>query len=155
SIQAPMLPRTLAFLTIAFWLVMMGILFHREIWPELAPGEPPPYVADRVDEANILPRQGKRQAPLTGWNLYRVTQGVESKSFDRVSRIIEYFEGDDTFAFHVSFSELSHEHRSQELPRHYRIDKMDSTYHVTRQGRLVDFEVTTAYTHEADGASFQ
>src|SRR5262245_58802762 len=44
-------PRQLTVAIVVGWLASSGWLFHRELWPNLRPGEPPPYTIDLADEA--------------------------------------------------------------------------------------------------------
>src|ERR1700687_1039638 len=49
-------PRWVIVGIVAFWLVMTGWLFFRELWPRLQPGQPPPFRIDLADEAqNNIP----------------------------------------------------------------------------------------------------
>src|SRR4051794_21174366 len=60
-------PRSVVVAVVVFWLAVMAWLVKREVWPRLAPGEPPPFAVDLLDSTQslILP---------TRWNV-KATRG--------------------------------------------------------------------------------
>ncbi len=49
-------PRGIIAGIVIFWIGMSGWLFFREFWPQLQPGQPPPFRIDLADEAqNNIP----------------------------------------------------------------------------------------------------
>src|SRR5260370_40827114 len=49
-------PRWLTLSIFALWIFMTGWLFVRDYWPQLQPGQPPPFRIDLADEAqNNIP----------------------------------------------------------------------------------------------------
>src|SRR5947209_2315018 len=141
-----MFPRPLALTVVAFWLVMMGCLFVRELWPGLAPGEPPAVVVDRVDEANVNRAQdGRTRAVSRPWAVEK--NGERSA---QLSLSVEYHEEDDSFTLHGHYNEMGLPSAREPLPElhagtapRFRNIIMDSAYRVSRQGVMqgVDLEV--------------
>jgi hypothetical protein len=87
--------RWLSLSIIAFWLAMSGLFFWRDLWPDLRPGEPPPYKADLVEEAQR--RQGHGRP--TTWTVYHndveafmaetwVNHQVEDDTFEMESQLV-------------------------------------------------------------------
>src|ERR1700687_2495311 len=69
---------------VAFWLLITGWLFYRDLWPKWQPGEPPPYTIDLADEAS---------EQKIHWNLLK-----EGEDHGYVQTWVHYHEADDTFA---------------------------------------------------------
>src|SRR5262245_31082585 len=44
-------PRPLSLAIVLFWLGTTGYLFWHDLWPQLQPGQPPPFTIDLVEEA--------------------------------------------------------------------------------------------------------
>jgi len=43
-------PRSITLVIVVFWLAMTAWLLWRDVWPNMAPGEPPPFVITSKDE---------------------------------------------------------------------------------------------------------
>jgi hypothetical protein len=123
-------PRTVTVAIVVFWLGATAWLFVRDIWPELRPGERPPFTIDLSKEA-----LGEKQR--TRWGLHRnglrigytdawTTYDPLSQTYELNTRII--FEKDpqsEKERLRVSLLETSVE-----------VSKMRSAYRVTPEGEL-------------------
>jgi hypothetical protein len=121
--------RWLSLTIIAFWLAVSGWFFWRDLWPDLRPGEPPPYKADLVEEAQRRQGHGRPTTWTVSYN------GVEAFTAETwVNHQVE----DDTFIM-----------ESQLIPRppfrpitpnclpHVELRKGNGSYRVDRDGNLV------------------
>src|SRR5437764_9534885 len=63
-------PRSITLSVLVFWLALTAWLLWRDIWPSIAPGEPPSFAISRMDDtgrsrtvvtwkARNIPRRGK------------------------------------------------------------------------------------------------
>ncbi len=48
-------PRTVTLVIVAFWLGMTAWLVQRDLWPRLAPGQPPDFALDIMDDSQPIP----------------------------------------------------------------------------------------------------
>src|SRR5690242_2176172 len=100
-----MFPRTVTLAVVAFWLAMMGLLFWHDLWPALAPGQPPAFVLELTQETEGIASQQwvvtrrdpevldkERGAPRRGWSLARKDREVY-----QLRIWTEYDKLDDTF----------------------------------------------------------
>jgi hypothetical protein len=55
--------RWLCVVIVAFWLGLNGWLFWHDVWPDLRPGEPPPFTIDLIDEVEL-------NHPEVGWRVF-------------------------------------------------------------------------------------
>ncbi len=115
-------PRWLCVVIVVFWLACNGWLIWRHLLPRVAPGQPPPFAIDLVEEAQT-------QRPAVHWSVYR----DDRKVMQARTRILH--PGRDLFeltAEHlppVGASEVS-------LPP-IRLRRMSSTYRVNSAGELL------------------
>src|SRR2546428_9143554 len=86
--------RSLVLAITLFWIATTGWLFHRELWPRLRPGQPPPYTIDLADEA-------VRKGPKIPWSVFR-----GNKKVGVVQTWIRYREWDDTFELYSDAARL-------------------------------------------------
>ncbi len=117
---------------IAFWLASSGWLFHKEVWPRLRSGEPPPYTIDLADEArqhNIVPIR---------WAIHR--NGVK---IGIAKTTVRFHESDDTFELRGEIESINLGAASI-----VQIREMMGKYRITRDGNLRELEVnlTAAFT---------
>jgi hypothetical protein len=117
-------PRHFVLAIVLFWAATSGWLFHRDLWPKLRPGEPPPFTIDLAAEA-------QRNMPTTFWDVYRGDRRI-----GQAETAIRYREADDTFAL---YSRLSRLQMGPASP--VQVDGMTSTYRVTRAGQLREIQV--------------
>jgi hypothetical protein len=105
-----------------------GWLFHRDLWPKLRFGEPPPFTIDLAAEA-------QRNIPATYWEVYHGDRRI-----GQMETAIRYSEPDDTFLL------VSHVSRLQVGPGSpLRIEHMNSVYRVTREGQLREIQVDVSF----------
>jgi hypothetical protein len=105
---------------VLFWMATAGWLFHRDIWPQLRRGEPPPYYIDLADEARksdlkirwVIKRPGKEREI---GRAYTWTRYVGERS--------------DTF-------ELNFEVKNLDLGL-VQVKRVSGAYQITRQGQLL------------------
>jgi hypothetical protein len=118
-------PRFLSLAIIAFWLATTGWLFQRDLWPQLRPGEPPPYAIDLAFEV---------QDPMPiRWGVFRGSEMV-----GRARSFVHYRAADDTFELHGDLAQAD-KNRPFELiskPASVRLEKAMLMYRVTRAGVL-------------------
>ncbi|HEV3202962.1 MAG TPA: hypothetical protein VGY77_01205 [Gemmataceae bacterium] len=102
---------------ICFWLATTSWLFFRDLWPRLAPGEPPPFTVDLADEASdqkiywAVLKDGANKGYAQTW--------------------VKYYSEDDTFeiAGVIKIWESPHKEGGPDL-------EMESQSRVTREGEL-------------------
>src|SRR5262245_42429700 len=87
-------PRLLCVVIVAFWLGMTAWLFQRDIWPRLAPGEPPPFTVNPADankRADRFPTNwvAVRTAPSGDTEEYRIAL---FRRYDKDSKGEYYYE---------------------------------------------------------------
>lgn len=118
-----MLSRYLTLTIVAFWMVTAGWLFHRDLWPRLRSGEPPPYTIDLADET-------QRQVLSVPWEVWKGEQKIGSAATS-----VEYRAADDTFELIGEFRPLKPLKFAGLLS--VNLDtKMKTMYRVTREGEL-------------------
>lgn len=83
--------RLLLLLILAGWLATVSYFFHRELWPYLRPGQPPPYSINLADETTI------QQTGVWRWTIYRVPERGEPVKVGRAATSLRYHNEDDTF----------------------------------------------------------
>ena len=104
-----------------FWMTTTGWLFHRELWPRLRSGQPPPYTIDLADEA-------LRRGPKIPWNVY-----WKDRKIGVVHSWLKYNESDDTFELHSEAAKLEW---GQIGPFFVYIRDLSGMHRVTREGQL-------------------
>jgi hypothetical protein len=129
-------PRFLTLTIVAFWLATTGWLFYRDLWPQLRPGEPPPYaidLADEVQDPNPIRWTVKRSGTMIG----------------QARTKVKYRADDDTFELHGELSSSDKKKPYIELfggPVGVKLQKLSVMYRVTRTGMLREI-VTDAAAH--------
>jgi hypothetical protein len=113
-------PRWVTVAIVAFWLATSGWYFYREVWPELQPGEAPPYTIDLVDETHQLP------------NFWDVLQG--DKKVGKAHTQINYRKEDDSFELYSKL-DLNFEIAFVLSKLKTEINSI-TTYRTTREGNL-------------------
>src|SRR5437588_196187 len=76
---------------VLFWLGTMSWAFHRDVWPWLRPGEPPPFAIDLADEA------GTQQAGIR-WDVY-----MNDKEKGYANTGVSYNRGADLYELTCTF----------------------------------------------------
>jgi hypothetical protein len=124
-------PRLLCALILIFWAAMSVWLFQRDIWPRLAPGEPPGFDFSPSDET----KQGSRIP--TRWRVTRTRPDGEVERY-----LIQLFSRyDDKDRYH------EYRARMEPAPQRYgesarqQLRRMVSIYRVVSGGTLRDFDV--------------
>lgn len=113
--------RSFVLMITLFWIATTGWLFHRELWPRLRPGQPPPYSIDLADEA-------LRRGPKIPWNV-----SWKEKKIGVVYTRIEYRPSDDTYELRSEAAKLDW---GKVLPLFLQIRDLSGMYRVTREGQL-------------------
>jgi hypothetical protein len=115
-------PRGVIVGIITFWMGMTGWLFFRELWPQLQPGQPPPFRIDLADEA-------QNNIPIR-WSIMK---DEENRGYIRTW--VNFRDQDDTFELVGEFK-LWMTSNTEGQPDFIVLSK----YRVTREGELRDFE---------------
>jgi hypothetical protein len=105
---------------VVFWVATSGWIFHKELWPRLRPGEPPPYSIDLADEARqhyIVPIR---------WRIFR-----EGTYIGVLKTKVKFHEADDTFELTSDVERLDLGKASV-----VHLQSMESMYRVDRDGNL-------------------
>jgi hypothetical protein len=143
-------PRWVTLSIVVAWLGMTAWLFYREVWPQLAPGEPPPFAVDKSDETRLTMR-ASAAGPRTTWKVYR----NDARTYF-LDTWIQYNEPDDSFLLRAEFRIVAEEAQRGGigglLPQFADI-KMDSWYQITREGDLRDIGLDTRYKVTQQGDS--
>lgn len=122
-------PRIVVVTIVAFWAMMTCVLIQREIVPRWRAGSAPAFAIEVTDEAG---------SPQVEWLVYHqdkhVGRGMTQirRLPDRTFEMSQRFRFDD-FEIPILFARLH-------------IFKLDSVYHVTREGRLLDLSIAGAAT---------
>src|SRR5262245_34235036 len=70
-------PRPLSLAIVLFWLGTTGYLFWHDLWPQLEPGQPPPFTIDLVEEAQTRRPQILWTVEQDGERVLRARTSVE------------------------------------------------------------------------------
>jgi hypothetical protein len=117
--------------TLAFWGASMVWLFHREIWPRLRAGEPPPFIIDLTTEA-------QRSAQHTLWTIHRGDTRIGTA---RTS--IEYEDREPRFKDSYKFiSEIGRLAIGRIGPLEITGKELLGIYRVTREGELREIRIS-------------
>src|SRR6266481_6051716 len=108
---------------IIFWMGMTGWLLFRELWPQLQPGQPPPFRIDLADEA-------QNNIPIR-WSIFK----GEPNPCGYIRTWVNFRDQDDTFELVGQFK-LWTTTNTEGQPDFVVLSK----YRVTREGELRDFE---------------
>jgi hypothetical protein len=114
-------PRMIVVAILALWLFAIGWMFQRDLWPQLRPGDPPPYTIDLVDEA-------RQHALPIHWLIFH----GDSKIGD-VQTVVSYRSVDDTFDMQSKVARID---LGRIGPLQISATGLASTYRVTRAGAL-------------------
>lgn len=125
-------PRLLCPIILAFWLGMMAWLFQRDIWPRLAPGEPPPFTTNLADAKS----RGARFP--TNWTAQR--KGPSGKTEDyRILLFSRYDKDDHYFEYRARWEPGKSGAAEQRL---FQLGRFISNYRVwEHDGTLKEFDV--------------
>src|SRR5262245_60026264 len=128
-------PRSLTLAIIGFWLAAMSWLFYRDIWPDLRPGQWPPFTIDLSTEKDVggqrlktrwaLYRNGMRNGGAESWTVYH----ADRRTYELRTDII--FEQNaqnerERIRFTVAVYDIE-------------ASRMSNTYYVTQNGELLSF----------------
>jgi len=109
---------------VAFWMLMTGWLFFRELWPKLQPGQPPPFRIDLADEA-------QNNIPIR-WSIFK---DGEDRGYARTW--VNFRKEDDTFELHGEFKLWKKTGRFGQPD--FLVNNM---YRVTREGELREIQAS-------------
>jgi hypothetical protein len=147
-------PRIVTWTIVVFWLAMMGLLFYRDLWPQLLSGEPPPLAIDKMDEI-------KGASARLPWKVAKNGQVARSgHEIYTLNTWVDHNEVDDTFQMHAELKrqpeadviEAARQYGSDQLPQFHNI-RMTSTYHATRSGELLDLDIDIDFSLSLEGSS--
>jgi hypothetical protein len=115
---------------VAFWLAATGWLFWRDVWPQVRPGEPPPFVVDLTEETQA-------EHPRVRWKVFQ--DGVE-RFYARTW--VTYREADDTFALlgELKPSDPTAKGKDGLSLLGLKIERINSLCRITRRGDLKALE---------------
>ena len=125
--------RSLCLAIVVFWMAMMTWLFRRDVWPRLAPGEPPPFTVDFADEKQDtrLPTRWIARQTSTGKPDHPTPYTVTTlTTYDDRRRVYEL----------IARTEPRYSEPDTLLPSH-RLKRLTSAYRVTEKGELLGFHV--------------
>jgi len=128
-------PRSITLAVVVFWLTAMSWLFYRDIWPDLQPGQQPPFLIDLSQEAHrpgsgtrwILHRNGLRIGYARTSTVYHPT----TQTYELNTRI-QFDREDINEKERLKYTVLGWD---------IEVSKMMTTYHVTQEGGLLGVEV--------------
>src|SRR5713226_4198757 len=120
-------PRGVIVGIVAFWTIMTGWLFIRELWPRFQTGQPPPFRIDLADEA-------QNEIPVR-WSTFK----GEEKPRGYIRNWVNFRDQDDTFELVGEFKLWTKTDTSGQ-PDFI----VKSKYRVTREGELREFLSTIA-----------
>lgn len=135
-------PRWLALLIVVFWMGSSAWLFWRDLWPNLRPGEPPPYTVDLVEEA----QRGKSK-------VYWTVTHNDLPAF-AAETWVEHNPNDDTFTLWEEFHPKA---LRQDGPVRglLQIVAMKSQCRVSREGNLLSLQAAFTAKLTRQIADFQ
>jgi hypothetical protein len=116
------------FAIVAFWLAATSWLIHRDLWPRLRTGEPPPITIDLADEAS--------RGNSIRWTMYR-----DGHRAGYAKNGTEYNQTDDTFTLLSEFKLWYHRDLKGTADR-----IIVSHCQVTREGQLKGFAAYVTLT---------
>jgi hypothetical protein len=138
-------PRLLTLAIIALWLAMVGLFFHEDVWPRLAPAEPQLFPVDVVDEAghhNLKTKYYVYKNGTSGYVTYPSwVYHPEDDSFESECEIKRGWSDE---------KEAPRPEGPSWLPQVHDVD-MTSKYRLTRRGELKEISVKTKYNLVAGG----
>ncbi len=115
-------------LIIAFWLAVTGVLYVRELEPDLRQNDPPPYVIELTAETQV------ETHPQVTWKVFENGQDEERYL---AATWMDHREADDSFALHAKVKQAPLLADKSGLL----IVHLESSYRVSREGRLLEFQV--------------
>jgi hypothetical protein len=124
--------RWLCLAIVAFWLATTGWLFWTEVLPDLAPGQPPPYAIDLLDEVDYGKADVQWSVAIDGVETHLARSGVA-----RLKDPPEWYHGKlPEEAFVVSFH--MYQRRFGPAPSaRATLQTLDSKHLLTRKGDLL------------------
>src|SRR6266511_4349342 len=125
-------PRLLCPVILAFWFGMMLWLFQRDIWPRLAPGEPPPFTVNRADE-----NRRSSRFPTSNWIAKRTGPSGNTEEY-RILLFSRYDTDEKYYEYRARWEPVKSgaaEKRLFQLGRHI------SIYRIHDDGSLREFDV--------------
>jgi hypothetical protein len=144
-------PRSVTLAIIACWLAASGWLFYRDIWPDLKPGERPPFTIDLSKEA-LGAKSG------THWTLHRSGQRIGS-----ANTMTRYVAADGCYELinAIHFEKFKHHVKLPErkvllmtLPRvdlELEVRRMKNVYRVTQDGDLLAIKADIDIYYRSEG----
>jgi hypothetical protein len=127
-------PRSVTVVIVVFWLAMTAWLVRRDIWPRLAPGEPPPFTVHYADE------QQTTHIPVR-WTATRIPAGTPEPIKYHASTNVEYNREARPRAYVLGASMIPGE-RAENSLQLYTFRNLKSSYRASEEGRLLGFEVS-------------
>ena len=132
-------PRSLTAVIIIFWLAMTAWLIQRDVWPRLAPGEPPPFAVHYADDLQAT-------SPPVRWHATQIPVGrPDQATHHSITTRVTYRPGAQPSDYLLEASMVPRLLPSDSLQL-FTVRKLTSAYRVDEEGRLLGFsaEVETA-----------
>jgi hypothetical protein len=128
--------RWLCLLIVAFWLAATGLLYVRELAPSLREHDPPPYVIDLTAETQVV-------HPRVVWIVLQNGQvSYVAKTW------MDHNEEDDSFSLFADIKPaLPPLLDKSVVPDSLLLQHFVSSYRVSREGRLLELEVSGELSH--------
>jgi hypothetical protein len=114
-------PRLVTVAIVVFWLAALGWFFQHDVWPRLRPGDRPPYVLDLAQEVT-------RWTAPRHWDVFYKGETIGHAR----TWVIANDDGTYGLTTRVNFHKFT--------VGLIRVQEMDSTYRVTRDGRLRELD---------------
>jgi hypothetical protein len=121
-------PRLLCPLIVGFWVAMMAWLFQRDIWPRLAPGEPPAFYNSPADDVH---RSGRIP---TMWTARRTFPSGDTETY-RIELTSRYDDKEHFYEYRAKMEPAGKRDSGQ------RVSKLISIYRVRDDRTLKEFDV--------------
>jgi hypothetical protein len=128
-------PRLFCLAIVAFWLFTTAWLIERDIWPRIAPGEPPllPAVADEATSP-----QARRNAIL--WQAVRSADNVKEQVY-QVKTTGMHHSDEMAYEFRALFEPRGPDVRDPDAIKLFRLARLTSSYRVNPDGSMRSFEI--------------
>jgi hypothetical protein len=132
-------PRWLALGVFVLWIFMTGWLFVRDYWPQLQPGQPPPFRIDLADEAqNNIPVRWSIFKDGEGRGYARTWVNFRNRDDDPHQRVFKAGEWEFELGGEFKLWRTSNRYGQPDF-------LVKNKYRVTREGALREFQSTVSF----------
>ena len=128
-------PRSLTVAIVVFWLAMTAWLVHRDVWPRLAPGEPPPFAVYYADDQQAT-------HPPVRWSATQTPAGRPDQATHHVITTNVVYDLRARPRAYVLLATMLPRQLVDNPLQLYTFGNLKSSYRVSEEGSLLGFEVT-------------